>query len=226
MRLFLATVALAVFGLPAHAATPAQQAELKRLERRAQSLAIAFSAATTKDNVLHTLGARYWAVSQPCSSDCTQSFFIDGGKTTPYVAHLYRYSSRMNSDNYHYDRPFEAESGFVEVWLVDKNPPDMCFSVDGWNTVLKAAGWPPLTRGTRTRIVRVSADPRAVEDGDFEAAEKREVTVTVWESRLGNKQIGLSTAPDIYDRSFITTKTLEAAQALGDCARLVTTEVE
>jgi hypothetical protein len=102
-------ILLSVFASPAFGSTDVERSEFEQIEHRAQALALSFSAATTREEVLSGLSAEYWAGNQPCSDGCAQNWSLSGGEAVPFTAILRRYSSELNSDNYHYDRPFEAQ---------------------------------------------------------------------------------------------------------------------
>jgi hypothetical protein len=204
-------------------ATPdASQTELAQLQTKAMAFVSTVATQTEIGQVQAALNTNEGSVDQPCGRMCSRNFEVAGGKTVPFGATLLQYTSRLNANNYHYDRPFEAEEVLFELDIAATAPADACFSETLWNTALTQAGWEPLKPYDTTVKIRVTDDKDAFARDDETAARVVEVAVHGFATKRGDRYLTLSPSTGAYwNTAMVLSSDLQAAQALGNCLRTV-----
>jgi hypothetical protein len=224
MRYFLAAAMLAAFALPAQSAALDEEAELTRLEQRLQPLALVLSGATSASNVRAIIGPKTSDFDVACDEICFERLNFTGGDAVPYTGLFDRYSDTPATKDDAPRSPVTAYGWQLWLWIDARAAPGLCFSVEGWNAALTAAGWPALTPSLMTYTVRVSDNAKVLKDNDAKAAKAIQVSANIFTSHKENRRIKLSTGPDILLGQVNSSKDVAVAQALDDCVRAVTAE--
>ncbi len=121
-------------------ALPGQSSDPALLQARFLTVADGISLTTQIGDVLPPMGTPSWAIDQPCSNYCARQYEIgedDGDGIDRAQVTLFQLSTRLNADNYHYDRPFEAQAVEVTVAL----PAGKCFDAASWTKAMVGRGW-------------------------------------------------------------------------------------
>ncbi len=186
-----------------------------RLTQQLMALADGFGANSQLEDVEAVMGELRWSVDRPCVAVCWRT--VNVGDTDPYAVTLWQFSTKLNSDNYHYDRPFEAEAAVVEIDIPDDAGPDACFSETGWAEAAVRAGWEtpkPFTL-TRSFVVTDKTGPDAFFQGP-----QTTIAVHGFVTRRGAVRMALMTGTEALRFTLVTPQALARLKATDGCLRV------
>ena len=201
-----------------------QNQQYKILEAGIRDFSSEFDSSHGIEKLINILHKEKYSLEQPCGDTCRRTYTVSGDQGAPYIARLIQFSTRLNSVNYHYDRPFDAELAVFEITVDYGNASNFCFSENDWNSALIKQGWEPFRKFSAKRNFKVTSEKAVLESGNFEKANTVGVQLSGVVTRRGNTYLILTNAIQGYRNTLISEDELNSMVGKKGCLQNLTVD--